>query len=172
MEEVFDLQGTTIRLASEIVAAYVSHNPVPANEVAPLVVSVHSAVAGLMDVQSLPAPGETFGKPTADEIRISIQIDGIVSFIDGRPYKTLKRHLTAHGLDPQSYRERFGLPDDYPMVAASYAARRSVLAKQLAQVRYGPSAGATPSDNGPASVLENQKDAAAQEVEAGRPIEP
>jgi predicted transcriptional regulator len=54
-----------------------------------------------------------------------------VSFIDGKTYKTLKRHLAAHGLDPHSYRERYGLPADYPMVAPSYAEKRSALAKSI-----------------------------------------
>ncbi|TXN57906.1 MucR family transcriptional regulator, partial [Methylobacterium sp. WL18] len=70
-------------------------------------------------------------KPSAAQIRKSVQHDGIVSFIDGKTYKTLKRHLTANGLSPQSYRERYGLPTDYPMVAPSYAEQRSALAKAI-----------------------------------------
>jgi predicted transcriptional regulator len=54
-----------------------------------------------------------------------------ISFIDGKSYKTLKRHLTKHGLDPQSYRERYGLPADYPTTSANYSAQRSALAKSL-----------------------------------------
>ena len=54
-----------------------------------------------------------------------------MSFIDGRTYKTLKRHLASHGLDPQGYRDRYGLPQDYPMVAPSYSERRSELAQNL-----------------------------------------
>ncbi|MCJ2101238.1 MucR family transcriptional regulator, partial [Methylobacterium sp. E-046] len=61
----------------------------------------------------------------------SVRPDGIVSFIDGKTYKTLKRHLTSHGLDPKSYRDRYGLPSDYPMVAPSYAEQRSALAKAI-----------------------------------------
>ncbi|MBE7186618.1 MAG: MucR family transcriptional regulator, partial [Methylobacterium mesophilicum] len=64
-------------------------------------------------------------------IRRSVRPDGIVSFIDGKTYKTLKRHLSANGFDPRSYRERYGLPADYPMVAANYAAQRSALAKAI-----------------------------------------
>lgn len=70
-------------------------------------------------------------RPNAAQIRKSLRDDAIVSFIDGRSYKTLKRHLTSHGLDPRSYRDRYGLPGDYPMVAPSYAARRSALAKAI-----------------------------------------
>ncbi len=74
---------------------------------------------------------------SASEIRQSIQAAGLVSFLDGRTYKTLKRHLTKHGFTPDSYRERFSLPADYPMVAPSYAQRRSTLAKELGFGRAG-----------------------------------
>ena len=70
-------------------------------------------------------------KPGAAQVRKSVRQDGIVSFIDGKTYKTLKRHLTSHGLDPRAYRDRYGLPADYPMVAPNYAAARSHLAKQM-----------------------------------------
>jgi len=67
-------------------------------------------------------------------VKKSIRPEGIVSFIDGKTYKTLKRHLTKHGLTPDSYRERFGLSGDYPMVALAYSEKRSSLAKSL---RFG-----------------------------------
>ena len=54
-----------------------------------------------------------------------------MSFVDGKTYKTLKRHLTGAGLDPASYRQRYGLPSDYPMTAPSYSEQRSALAKSL-----------------------------------------
>jgi predicted transcriptional regulator len=76
-------------------------------------------------------------KPSGAQIRKSIRDDGIVSFIDGKTYKTLKRHLTKHGLDPQSYRERYGLPANYAMVAPSYAAQRSALAKAIGLGQQG-----------------------------------
>ena len=69
--------------------------------------------------------------PTAAQIEASIQHDGLISFIDGRSYKTLKRHLTAHGLTPERYRAKYGLPADYPMVAPGYAAKRSEIAKAI-----------------------------------------
>ena len=78
-------------------------------------------------------------KATPAEIKRSITPDALISFIDGKPYKTLKRHLTGHGLDPQSYRLRYGLPADYPMVATNYAAQRSELAKSLGLGRARPS---------------------------------
>jgi predicted transcriptional regulator len=55
----------------------------------------------------------------------------LVSFLDGRSYKSMKRHLRAHGLSPEGYRQRFGLPADYPMVAPAYAARRSEIARRI-----------------------------------------
>ena len=70
-------------------------------------------------------------KLSAAEVRKSIKPDGLVSFIDGKSYKTLKRHVTGHGLTSADYRAKFGLPHDYPMVAASYAAQRSELARKL-----------------------------------------
>ena len=120
-------------LTGEIVAAYVSNNPVPSSELPNLIQSVHSAVTALASgaVSSAAARANEAEKPSAAQIRKSVRDDGIVSFIDGKAYKTLKRHLTSHGLDPRSYRERFGLPADYPMTAPSYAAQRSALAKQI-----------------------------------------
>ena len=124
-----------IGLAGDVVAAYVSNNPVPASELPALIARVHGAIAGLASgtgtAQVGTAPREAVDKPSPAQIRKSVQQDGIVSFIDGKTYKTLKRHLTANGLSPQSYRERYGLPADYPMVAPSYAEQRSALAKAI-----------------------------------------
>ena len=120
-------------LAGEIVAAYVSNNSVPVSELPNLIQSVHNAVRGLTSGSALGAvaPAPETEKPSAAQIRKSVRDDGIVSFIDGKAYKTLKRHLTANGHDPQSYRDRYGLPADYPMVASSYAEQRSALAKAI-----------------------------------------
>ncbi|MGH1570638.1 MucR family transcriptional regulator [Methylobacterium sp. P31] len=70
-----------------------------------------------------------------------MQDDGLVSFIDGKRYKSLKRHLAANGLDARAYRERFGLGADYPMVAPSYAAERAAIAKRIGLGRPGAMAG-------------------------------
>ncbi|MCJ2142339.1 MucR family transcriptional regulator [Methylobacterium sp. E-066] len=120
-------------LAVDLVAAYVANNPVPATELPALIARVYGAIASLA---SGTAPAESgaaapVDKPSPAQIRKSVQQDGIVSFIDGKTYKTLKRHLAANGLSPQSYRERYGLPSDYPMVAPSYAEQRSALAKAI-----------------------------------------
>jgi predicted transcriptional regulator len=79
-------------------------------------------------------------KPTASQIRKSITPDALISFIDGKAYKTLKRHLSANGFDPHSYRERYGLPRDYPLVVPSYAAQRSELARAIGLGRPGAQA--------------------------------
>ena len=120
-----------VELTGDIVAAYVSNNPVRPGDLPELILSVHAALNGLANGTAGAAPEAEIEKPTAAQIRKSVQPDGIVSFLDGKTYKTMKRHLTGHGLDPYSYRQRFGLPADYPMVAPNYAAQRSELAKAI-----------------------------------------
>jgi len=114
----------------DVVAAYVSNNSVPTTELPALIASVHEA---LNRVASGPVAqaSESVEKPTPAQVRKSIRPDGLISFIDGKSYKTLKRHLTKHGLDPHTYRERYGLPADYPTTSANYSAQRSALAKSL-----------------------------------------
>jgi predicted transcriptional regulator len=94
-----------------------------------LIDQVHTAITVLQGSASGSGAGWT--GPTAAQIESSIQQDGLISFIDGRSYKTLKRHLTAHGLTPERYRAKYGLPADYPMVAPGYAAKRSEIAKAI-----------------------------------------
>ena len=138
-EQTSELSSTSTELASEIVAAYVASNAVPASELPSLIQSVHSAIAGLNSstATSTAASVDMVAKPSPAEIRKSVRNDGIVSFIDGKTYKTLKRHLTSRGLDPRGYRDRYGLPADYPMVAPSYAEQRSALAKAIGLGRPG-----------------------------------
>lgn len=123
-----------IELAADIVAAFVSKNAIPSSELPALITSVHAALQSA----EKPAASEEARKPIpATSIKKSITPDYLISFEDGKPYRSLKRHLHARGLTPQQYREKYGLPRDYPMVAPSYAARRSELAKSmgLGQVR-------------------------------------
>ena len=118
--------------ACQIAVAYVSNNHVSAQDLPKLIVSIH---ASLVQMGSQPQASASSSEPkpklSADEIRKSITPEALISFIDGKPYKTLKRHLTAQGFDPATYRERFNLPADYPMVAESYSTRRSALAKKI-----------------------------------------
>ncbi len=117
--------------ACEIAAAYVSSNHVSAHDLPNLIATIHASLAQ-MGSQASASASELKPKLAADQISKSITPDALISFIDGKPYKTLKRHLTAQGFDPATYRERFGLPANYPMVAPSYSSRRSALAKKIA----------------------------------------
>lgn len=133
-----------VELAGDPVSAYVSHNSVAASELSGLIQSVHAALERLKIGGSEIDPEEAPEKPTPAQVRKSVAPDGIVSFLDGKTYKTLKRHLTGHGLDPQSYRQRYGLPPDYPMVSPDYAARRSALAKSIGLGRVADRSKAQP----------------------------
>jgi predicted transcriptional regulator len=115
-----------VTLVTRIVTAYVSHNHVQAAELPVLLSDVH---AGLLRLRSGTAePAGERPRLTAAEIRRSIRPEGLVSFEDGKVYKTLRRHLTVRGLTPETYRAKWGLPQDYPMTAAAYSAARSQLA--------------------------------------------
>ncbi len=115
-----------LRLTSTIVGAHVSHNPIAAAELPSVIVTVHQALATL-------GPEEPAPKPTpAVPIKRSVTPDYIICLEDGKKQKMLKRHLmTAHSMSPDEYRERWGLPRDYPLVSPNYAERRSQLAKKI-----------------------------------------
>lgn len=115
----------------KIVSAYVSNNPVQSAGLPDLIRNVYVALAGLALGTVTAVPEGSREKPTAAQIRKSVTNDGIISFLDGKTYQTMKRHLTGHGFDPRGYRASFGLPADYPMVSPGYAAKRSELAKSL-----------------------------------------
>ena len=119
--------ATLIDLTADIVAAHVSNNNVPVENVAGVIQSVFTALQGLG------APVETaVEKPVgAVSVRASIKPDRLVSMIDGKSYKMLKRHLALNGYTPESYRETFNLPKDYPMVSADYAENRRGLALKI-----------------------------------------
>jgi predicted transcriptional regulator len=126
------IESNSVEQIADIVCAYVSNNHVAASDLPALIRSVHAAVINLTrdgQIRDVVEPAQQ--KMTAAQIRKSVTPDALISFIDGRGYKTLKRHLTKHGLDPASYRMRFGLPADYPMVAAAYSETRSGLAKSI-----------------------------------------
>ncbi|CAO4152615.1 Ros/MucR family transcriptional regulator [Methylorubrum extorquens] len=122
-------QDRLVTLATEIVIAYVTRNHVQAAELPGLLRNVH---AGLLTLSSgSVAPPEERRTLTAAEIRRSIQPEGLISFEDGKAYKTLRRHLARLGLTPEAYRAKWGLPVDYPMTASDYSAQRSQLARDL-----------------------------------------
>jgi predicted transcriptional regulator len=116
-----------VELTSEIVSAYVTHNKISSEDLPAVITSVHAALQGL-DHEKQREPE----KPVPMvPIKRSITPDHLISLEDGRRYKSLKRHLSGRGLTPQQYREKWGLPKDYPMVAPNYAQQRSELAKAL-----------------------------------------
>lgn len=122
------LPSWEIALTVEIVSAYVANNALQSSEMLSLIASVHQALSGLGKPVAEPAEDHTV---TAAAIRKSITPDYLVSFIDGRRYKTLKRHLGKNGHTPESYRQKYGLGHDYPMVAEAYRAARSEIAKGI-----------------------------------------
>ncbi|TGD95281.1 MucR family transcriptional regulator [Methylobacterium nonmethylotrophicum] len=128
MDDTTSFTSPLTELTSDIVGAYVSNNNLPVAELPGLIASVHASLTSLGRPPAEPAEDH---KVTAAQIRKSVTPDFITSFIDGRQYKSLKRHLTTRGLTPDEYRQKYGLPFDYPMVAANYAAQRSELAKSL-----------------------------------------
>lgn len=121
----------TLTLTAEIVSAYLGNaTHVSAADIPNIIKNVRAA----LDEVDAPteAPAET-GSPklTKAQIRKSITPDALISFIDGKSYKTLKRHLAGHGMDLKAYRAAYGLPDDYPSVAPAYSAARSEMARTL-----------------------------------------
>lgn len=118
-----------IELTADVVAAYVSNNPVPAGDLPNLIADVHSAL-GKVGTASEQAPVDK-PKPAVNPKR-SVTDDYIICLEDGKKFKSLKRHLMTHyGLTPEQYREKWGLDSNYPMVAPNYAAARSRLAKKM-----------------------------------------
>lgn len=116
-----------LELTTEIVAAHVGNNPIAASDLPSLIQSVYRT---LVSVGSSPSVVER-PKP-AVPVKRSVYPDYIVCLEDGKKLKMLKRHLkTAYDMTPEEYRERWGLPADYPMVAPNYAQHRSNLAKEI-----------------------------------------
>ena len=123
-------EADLIELTTDIVAAYVSNNPVPSSELPRLIADIHAAIAA---VAGGAAPQQAEEKPVpAISVRKSVTPDFLICLEDGKKFKSLKRHLaTHHGLTPDQYRQKWNLPADYPMVAPSYSAARSALAKSM-----------------------------------------
>ena len=125
-EQVVD--DTLLTLTADIVAAHVSNNSVAVNDLPNLIQNVHSALAG---ISTSPAAPEAKPEPKVP-IRSSIKPDFIVCLEDGKKLKMLKRHLMTHyQMTPDQYRQKWGLPSDYPMVAPNYAEQRRTLAKSI-----------------------------------------
>ncbi len=122
-------QDTLIELTAEIVSAYVSSNSVASADLLSLISEVHAALH--RTATGAVEPAAELLKP-AVSVKKSLTPDYIVCLEDGLRFKSLKRHLRTHyDLTPEAYREKWGLPTDYPMVAPNYAKARSNLAKQM-----------------------------------------
>ena len=118
-----------IDLTTTIVSAYVSNNPMPASDIPALIGQIHAALlrvsTGRAELPLEPA------KP-AVPVKKSMTADYLICLEDGKRFKSLKRHLrTQYSMTPEQYRDKWGLPPDYPMVAPNYAAARSQLAKKM-----------------------------------------
>jgi len=116
-------------MTTTIVAAYLANKQVALSDVPTLISQVYNTLAGLGDA---PKPPVEERPEPAVSVRKSITPDFLICLEDGKKLKMLKRHLkTSYNLTPEEYRERWGLPSDYPMVAPNYAVQRSNLAKQI-----------------------------------------
>lgn len=121
-------KSETLHLTTDIVAAFVANNSVPAAELQDLLQNTYATLAGL---SGTPEAEQTNQKP-AVPVKKSITDDYLICLEDGKKLKMLKRYLrTQYDLSPEDYRRKWGLPADYPMVAPNYAKRRSEFAKQI-----------------------------------------
>lgn len=138
----------------ELVSAYVSNSNtrLSGEELQALIRDTFATLSSLGGATTAAAATEPESAPKSKaEIKKSIGTENLISFEDGKPYKSLKRHLATRGLTPQSYREKHGLPADYPMTHPAYSARRSELAKSIGLGSKGRAAKAAPSKKGRAS---------------------
>ena len=117
-----------LSFTAEIVSAYVSNNTLQSSEISSLIEQVYKTMSGLNSETTVAADRPQPAVP----IKRSVTPDYLICLEDGKKLKMLKRHLkTAYNMSPEEYRERWGLPSDYPMVAPNYARRRSKLAKDI-----------------------------------------
>jgi predicted transcriptional regulator len=122
-----DSEEDILKLVTEIVAAYVSKNPVAAHELPEIIRNVHATLGGFNAVQEKALP-----RAPAVSVKKSVQDEYIVCLEDGKKLKMLKRYLRArYKMTPDEYRARWNLPPDYPMVAPNYAQKRSDFAKKI-----------------------------------------
>ncbi len=143
--EMDDVKGADrhLTLMADVVAAYVSNNSLPLNDLPALMRSVHASLVDLEAGHPPPPPDEP--KSPAVPIKKSITPDFLICLEDGKKFRSLKRHLgTVYKLTPEKYREKWGLPSDYPMVAPAYSAVRSQLAKAIGLGQTGRVDGEAP----------------------------
>lgn len=129
-EQGIDASGAFIEVIADIVSAYVSNNSVRVADLPDLIASVHQSIQALAvgPVEVAPSAPPTPAVP----IKKSLTQDYIICLEDGKKFRSLKRHLgTVYGMTPDEYRQKWGLPSDYPMVAPGYSEIRSKLAKDI-----------------------------------------
>ena len=124
-----DILNLTAHIVTELVGN--GQARVRAEDIPQIIRDVRGALTEAATPETTPSTEGDFPKPSKRDVAKSITPDALISFIDGKPYKTLKRHLGRHGLDLAGYRERYGLPADYPFTSPSYSATRSEMAKRL-----------------------------------------
>ncbi|WP_066760047.1 MULTISPECIES: MucR family transcriptional regulator [unclassified Sphingomonas] len=127
-----------VELATELTIAWLGNqnNRIAADEVPAFLRTMHATLNELASGQTVVA--EQDQGPDAPEYPPAVSVrkslaskDVIISMIDGKPYKTLRRHLSTHGMTPDEYRQRYNLRPDYPMVAESYSEQRRAMAKKI-----------------------------------------
>lgn len=134
-------------LVAQVAASYFANSHVGSNEIPTVVNQIAASLKAVTLDEPAPAQAEAepeTPKATRSQIAKSITDNGLISFEDGRAYKTLRRHLATRGLTPEQYRQKHGLPNDYPMVAPSYSRTRSELAKTLGLGQKGGRRAAAP----------------------------
>lgn len=144
-----------VGLTADLVTAYLANNAVDADALPGLITSIHGVLAGLGQADEA---AETHVPAVSVRKSLSSR-EHIISLIDGKPYKALKRHLTAQGLTPEDYRARYNLPASYPMVAPAYSEKRRAVAMALGLGRK-PRADAAPAK--PAKAPRKPRAAAAR----------
>ena len=153
-----DEKPDVLLLTAEIVASYVGNNAhVQAGEIPNIIRSVRAALSE--NAQPTEEAQPEHAKATAGQVRKSVTPDALISFVDNKPYKTLKRHLTTNGMTMAEYRQRYGLPSDYPSVAPNYSAARSEMAKKLGLGARGRGASAAPKAEKAAPAARGRKKA-------------
>jgi predicted transcriptional regulator len=124
-----------VEMTIEVVASYVAHNNLRPGEVPDFIAKTHAAIAALTAAPE-PEPAVEEAAPAEHQPAVTVRKslasrEHIISLIDGKPYKTLKRHIARHGMTPAEYRQRYGLKADYPMTAPAYSEQRREVAKTL-----------------------------------------
>ena len=132
-------QTNLTSLTIDLLSAYVANNNVQHGDLADLIKSTHNALKSIHDPEP-ESPAEPIYSPAVSARKSLASPKHIISMIDGKPYQTLKRHLSRHGLSPNEYRQRYNLPTDYPMVSRGYSEQRRAIAQKLGLGRQVKSA--------------------------------